>query len=92
VRELQDHGTTVVVVDPHADAAEVHHECGITLGSLDDAPFDALVVAVAHREYRALQPAELRALLRGDQPVLADVKALYDRDALAGLGCTVFRL
>ncbi|MBI5268260.1 MAG: nucleotide sugar dehydrogenase [Burkholderiales bacterium] len=92
VRELQDHGTTVVVVDPHADAAEVHHECGITLGSLDEAPFDALVVAVAHREYRALQPAELRALLRGDQPVLADVKALYDRDALAGLGCTVFRL
>jgi UDP-N-acetyl-D-glucosamine/UDP-N-acetyl-D-galactosamine dehydrogenase len=92
VRELQDHGTTVVVVDPHADAAEVRHECGFGLGTLDDGPFDALVVAVAHREYRALQPAALRALVRGDRPVIADVKALYDRDALAATGATVFRL
>lgn len=92
VRELQEHGTQVVVVDPHADAAEVRHECGIELAGLDHAPFDALVVAVAHREYRALQPAQLRALLRGDTPVIADVKSLFDRDALAALGCSVFRL
>jgi UDP-N-acetyl-D-galactosamine dehydrogenase len=92
VNELKDHGTQVVVVDPHADAAEVQLECGFALGSLEDGPFDALVVAVAHREYRALGPAALRALVRGDQPVIADVKALYDRDALAAAGANVFRL
>ncbi|MFZ2989147.1 nucleotide sugar dehydrogenase [Ideonella sp.] len=93
VRELRDHGTTVVVADPWADAAEVQHECGISLADLAaEAPFDALVVAVAHREYRALGAAELRALLRGDKPVLADVKALYPRDELAAAGVTVFRL
>lgn len=93
VRELQDHGTTVVVVDPHADAAEVQHEFGITLGRLaDEPPFDALVVAVAHREYRSLSATELRALVRGAEPVLADVKALYDRAALEAAGFSVFRL
>jgi UDP-N-acetyl-D-galactosamine dehydrogenase len=93
VNELHDHGTQVVVVDPHADAAEVHAECGLTLARLaDEPPFDALVVAVAHREYRALTPAQVRALVRGEQPVIADVKALFDRDALAAAGATVFRL
>ncbi|WP_374567929.1 nucleotide sugar dehydrogenase [Ideonella sp.] len=92
VNELRDHGTQVVVVDPHADAAEVREECGIELASLADAPFDALVVAVAHREYRAMTSAQLRALVRGDQPVIADVKALYERDALAATGASVFRL
>jgi UDP-N-acetyl-D-galactosamine dehydrogenase len=93
VRELQDHGTTVVVMDPHADAAEVQHEFGISLATLEtQAPFDALVVAVAHREYRALSAAQLRALVRGPQPVLADVKALFERAELEAAGFSVFRL
>ncbi len=93
VHELRDHGTQVVVVDPHADPAEVQHECGIALATLaDEPPFDALVVAVAHREYRAMTPAQLRALVQGERPVVADVKSLYDRDALAATGVTVFRL
>ncbi|MFO1337494.1 MAG: nucleotide sugar dehydrogenase [Burkholderiaceae bacterium] len=93
VHELRDHGTQVVVIDPHADPAEVQHECGVTLAQLaDEPPFDALVVAVAHREYRAMTPTALRALVRGERPVVADVKSLYDRDALAATGVTVFRL
>ena len=63
VQELQDHGTTVVVLDPHADAAEVHEEFGLTLADPAEAgPFDALVVAVAHREYRALDATALRSM------------------------------
>lgn len=92
VNELRDHGTQVVVVDPYADAAEVREECGIELATLADAPFDALVVAVAHREYRALTPVQLRALVRGDKPVIADVKALFGRDTLTADGWDVFRL
>jgi UDP-N-acetyl-D-galactosamine dehydrogenase len=93
IHELRDHGTQVVVVDPHADAAEVQHECGIALATLaGEPPFDALVVAVAHREYRAMTPQQVRALVRGARPVVADVKALYPPQALAALGCSVFRL
>ncbi len=93
VHELQDHGTTVVVADPQADADEVRHEFGLELADLSvQAPFDALVVAVAHREYRALDATALRALVRGERPVIADVKSLYDPAALGEAGFTVFRL
>ena len=93
IRELQDHGAEVVVTDPHADAAEVAATYGITLGRIDaGAPVDTLVVAVAHREYRALGASDLRARVRGPRPVLADVKSLYDRAAAVAAGFTVFRL
>ena len=93
VRELEDHGAQVIVVDPHADAGEVEREHDIVLGAIDSkTPVDALVVAVAHREYRALGAADLRAMVRGERPVLADVKSLYDRAAASAAGFTVFRL
>ncbi len=93
VREFEAWGAQVVVADPWADASEVAHEYGIELGTIDAAnPVDTLVVAVGHNEYRHATPAELRALCRGDKPVLADVKSLYNRDEAAQAGFTVFRL
>ena len=93
VHELRDHGAEVVVVDPHADSRELLHDHGLALGEVSPAaPVDALVVAVAHREFRALTPADLRALVRGARPVLADVKSLYDPAALQAAGFMVFRL
>lgn len=93
VHELQDHGVEVLVTDPHADADEVRAEYGFKVGSLSpDDPVDALVVAVGHHEYRDMAPAYLRSLTRGNAPVLADVKSLYDRHAAAAEGFTVFRL
>ncbi len=93
VKELQAWGAQVVVTDPWADAAEVQHEYGITLGSITpDDPVDSLIVAVGHTEYRHMQPAELRTLCGHKyQPVVGDLKCLYDRHALADTGCTVFR-
>lgn len=93
VREFEAWGAQVVVADAWADAAEVQHEYGIFLGQISpEHPVDALVVAVGHSEYRALLPAQLKALTRSTQPVLADVKSLYDRHAMADAGFSVFRL
>lgn len=93
VREFEAWGATVVVVDPWASAGEVSHEYGVQLGKVDEEnQVDALVVAVGHNEYRHATPAELRALCRGNQPVLADVKSLYNRYKVAEAGFTVFRL
>jgi len=93
VKELQAWGATVVVADPWADPAEVQHEYGITLGGITpDDPVDSLVVAVGHTEYRQMQPDQLRALCgHKHQPVIGDLKCLYDRHALANTGYTVFR-
>ena len=93
IRELQDHGTTVVVADPHADPAEVQHEYGLSLGQITpDEPVDALVVAVSHREYRGMGVADLRALVRGERPVVADVKSIFAKAELEAAGFNVFRL
>ncbi|WP_417283182.1 nucleotide sugar dehydrogenase [Comamonas sp.] len=93
VREFESWGAQVVVVDAWADAAEVQHEYGISLGQISpEQPVDALVVAVGHNEYRSLTPLQLKALTCSNQPVLADVKSLYDRHAMADAGFSVFRL
>ena len=93
VREFQGWGMQVVVSDPVADADEVRHEYGIELQAIDAAhPVDVLVVAVGHSAYRAMTPAALRPLCRGDKPILADVKSLYDRHDAAAQGFAVFRL
>lgn len=93
VKELNAWGIETVVSDPWASADEVEHEYGIRLGKIDgDNQVDALVVAVGHDEFLSLDASVLRSMCRGTTPVLADLKSLYDRDALAAAGFTVFRL
>ncbi len=93
VREFEAWGVEVVVADAWADPDEVRHEYSLKLAVIDaDLPIDALVVAVGHNEYRQASLKELRALCRGNKPVLADVKGLYDRHAAAAIGFSVFRL
>ncbi|WP_322469920.1 nucleotide sugar dehydrogenase [Hydrogenophaga sp. SNF1] len=94
VRELQGWNVKVVVTDPWADAREVRDEYGIELGELRaQEPVDSLIVAVGHREFREMTPTQLAHLCRPDaQPVLGDLKSLYDRHEAAQAGFSVFRL
>jgi UDP-N-acetyl-D-galactosamine dehydrogenase len=93
VKELQNWGVNVVVTDPWANAEEVAHEYGIRLGTIDESnKVDALVVAVGHNEFRAMPLQQLKRLCGSKRPVLADVKALYNRHDAAEAGFTVFRL
>ncbi|WP_343578463.1 nucleotide sugar dehydrogenase, partial [Acinetobacter sp.] len=93
IREFEAWGAQVVVADPWADAEEVKHEYGVELGQVNaEHPVDALVVAVGHNEFRNLSAAELKSYVRSNQPVLADVKGLFDRISMTEQGFTVFRL
>ena len=93
VRELEAWGAEVAVNDPWVNVDELADAYGLRLDRIDAANrVDALVVAVGHREYRAMSAGDLRALCRNDRPVLIDVKSLYDRHRLAESGFTVFRL
>lgn len=90
--ELKNWGVNVVVIDPWANADEVRHEYGIELGVISEqSPVDSLIVAVGHQEFRELSPQKLRKFCRTDQPVLADIKALYTREACDRAGFTLFR-
>lgn len=94
VRELQSWNINVVVDDPWADPEEVEQEYGIKLGKLGpDKKVDSLIVAVGHREYQDIGAADLRARCTGaSQPVIGDLKGLFNRYALEAAGFTVFRL
>lgn len=93
VSELKSWGANVVVSDPWADPVDVKQSYGISLGAIDKSnQVDALIVAVGHNEFRELDPQTLRTLCRGESPVLADVKSLYDRKSLSERGFSVFRL
>lgn len=93
IKEFRNWGVRVVVADPYADAEEVKAEYGIELNTMDDLlSVDALVVAVGHKAYRNMTLDQLKQMLKSDKPVLADLKALYDRHQAAKMGLTVFRL
>lgn len=93
IKELEAWGVEVVVADPYADSKEVKNEYEVNLLSLDlVGKVDALVVAVGHDEYRTMKLEVLKNFLKGQKPLLVDVKGLFDRKQAEALGLTVFRL
>jgi UDP-N-acetyl-D-galactosamine dehydrogenase len=92
IRELKSYGVEVLVTDAQAEADEAMHEYGVALQPLADLPrADAIVAAVAHREYAALSTADIAAKLVPGGAFI-DVKAAFDAQALRGAGFRVWRL
>ena len=92
INELKAYGQTVVVHDPHADSHEAVEHYQTPLTEWDGLPVAyAVVLAVSHKDYLA-QPLE--HLLSKVKPggVVIDVKSVLDRDAVAKLGLTLWRL
>lgn len=85
VRELQAFNIHVDLYDPHADNAEAQHEYGVSL--LKDLPapgqFEALVVAVAHDEFKKFGITGLRGLSNG-RAIIYDIKGLFAQDEVDG--------
>ena len=92
VRELQSYGCRVHLHDPLADSAECEHEYGIALTAWDDLPAgNALIAAVAHRDYLEAGPGKLTdKLVPGG--IFADVKSAYDPEAVRATGAKLWRL
>ncbi len=92
IRELQSYGVDVSVTDPQADPAEAMHEYGVQLLRWNELPrADALVAAVAHREYAGLSMADLGSKLVAGGAFI-DVKAAFDPLAVQAAGYKLWRL
>jgi UDP-N-acetyl-D-galactosamine dehydrogenase len=77
VRELEKFGAKVDVHDPWIDTAECVHEYGIRpTRTLKPRSYDAVVLAVAHREFRALGLKKIRSYGKRNH-VLYDIKYLF---------------
>ncbi|HOW51068.1 MAG TPA: Vi polysaccharide biosynthesis UDP-N-acetylglucosamine C-6 dehydrogenase TviB [bacterium] len=75
VQELKDFGCAVEVYDPVAEPEDIVEEYGIHPVKKPAGPYDAVVLAVSHNEFKAL---DIPALLKKDA-VLFDVKAFFDK-------------
>ena len=84
VRELEKYGARVDVYDPWADAAECRHEYGLRLTrTLKQNGYDAAVVAVAHKEFRDLDAAQVHKLCRKNH-VIYDIKHVFPAQDVDG--------
>ncbi len=80
VKELSSYGAHVDVHDPWCDAAEAKHEYDLDLVSAPPkGAYDGVVIAVAHREFRALGAAGIRDFCK-DTSVLYDIKYVLPAD------------
>lgn len=76
VKELSEFGCNVDVTDCWADSDEAEHEYGISLNqSPEKSQYDAVLLAVPHREYAERSSDELREYLK-DNGVLFDLKGV----------------
>jgi UDP-N-acetyl-D-galactosamine dehydrogenase len=92
LNELRDYGLELQVCDPLADPQEALRAYGVTLTKMEDLlPAVAVVAAVAHRTYRDWS-AEKLASLMGKNPVLIDVKGVYDSREMTAAGIKVWCL
>ncbi len=84
IAELQDYGIAVDVHDPWVNPDEARREYGITLCSgLSELTYDGLVIAVAHRQYTAMQPGDFRRLCK-ENSVIFDVKNILPVEQVDG--------
>ncbi|MCK5029670.1 MAG: nucleotide sugar dehydrogenase, partial [Bacteroidales bacterium] len=76
VKELESYKVIVDVVDPHASAEEVYEEYKITLKDNIDKDYDAIIIAVNHKEYINL-PESFFKDHSSENGILFDVKGIY---------------
>jgi len=93
IKELQEYGVEICVVDPMAEKDDLFHEYGLKLTDFRDVRgMDALIFAVAHEEFKTMSLTSIKGMYRNEQPVLIDVKGLYDRKEAAKMGFLYWRL
>lgn len=86
VRELEDYDIAVDVYDPWVNADETRHEYGITpIEEPGEETYDAIVLAVAHSQFRLLGADRIRAFGK-------PLHVLYDLKYLLSSGDSDLRL
>lgn len=84
INEFKAFNANVDVYDPWADATEARHEYGFEpIGQPMPGQYDAIVLAVAHREFTEMGIEKIRAFAKPNS-VLYDVKYIFPTDQVDG--------
>ena len=77
ITELKSFQVNIDVIDPHADSKEMEHEYGVPLKSAMDNDYDAIILAVNHKEYSQYDENFFKSILKNGNGVFVDVKGVY---------------
>ncbi len=77
VNELVSFSVHVDLIDPHASSEEMVHEYGIGLIEKPSADYDAIIVAVNHKEYKNMNESNFKHLLKDGKGLFIDVKGIF---------------
>ena len=81
IGELSDYGINVDCYDPWINVADAEHEYNITpVSAPDQGAYDAVIIAVAHKQFREMGAEGIRALGKPEH-VLYDLKYILPADA-----------
>ncbi len=78
VKELSSYGVLVEVTDPRANSQDLKHEYGFELINTIGTNYDAVIVAVNHKEYVDKDEAWFKSIL-SDEGILVDIKGIYSK-------------
>lgn len=78
IKELKSFGTQVDIYDPQADESEVKHEHGLTMINKPARKYHAVVLAVSHREFTALDLNDLKE----PNAVVYDIKGFLEKSQI----------
>ncbi len=92
--ELIDYGINVDVVDPHASISEVKNEYGINIYNNlpKEIDYDAVIVAIKHSDFVTDYTLEKITKLQKKNPILIDIKALFNKQEALNLNIHYWRL
>jgi len=76
VQELLSFGVTVEIIDPYANSNEVREEYGIDIIQEAGNDYDAIILAVNHKEYADIDEKYFDKLAKDDLCVIIDIKGV----------------
>lgn len=93
VNELKDYGIDPFITDPEADVDEGMKFYGVKFTEMCDIKgMDAVILAVAHREFHNLSVHQMDSLFSEGRKVLLDIKGILNRREYEDAGYEYWRL
>lgn len=94
VNRLKEYGIKPIIVDPQADIKEAEREYGVEIQKIEDiTEVDAIVLAVAHNEFRKMTVEQIEYLMKKNETgVVIDVKSILKKDEIEKHGMKYWSL
>ena len=93
VNELKEYGIDPLIADPEADATEAKRLYGVEFVGINAIKgMDAVILAVAHKEFSSFTMGEMDRFFGVDKKVLLDIKGILNRKEYEAAGYSYWRL